>query len=391
MKQKQMHCHVPSVLHLDHSHEAGGAELALVRLIREASGWCPSILLPNSVAGSIGVFEDLPPGVPCSSVGPAQSPGVSSQSALARLMRFAVQVLAQAVAVRRSDEFKRAVVVHANTSRAGLYGALACMGTNKKLVLQLRDQITRESLGFLGQQAFARIALRRANAIISNSRSTLATAVALLGQRTVPTAVVHSPIGNIQSPKTPSSSSPDPLRIAMVARIDPWKGQSLLLESFASTFCEGKEELFFAGGSLFGHEDYLLSLQREVASKGLQGRVHFLGHVEDISEVLSHVDVCVQASTRPEPLGQNVLQYLAAGKAVVASNEGGPSEWISDGKNGLLFEPRDTESLSRALRRLSSDKNLLEKLQVAAPRTPGLMSDAEVAEAHGRIFSEVVK
>ncbi|WP_307424187.1 glycosyltransferase [Pseudarthrobacter defluvii] len=188
-----------------------------------------------------------------------------------------------------------------------------------------------------------------------------------------------------------SSSRQEPLRIAMIARIDPWKGQSLVLEAFSAAFPEGNEQLFFAGGSLFGHEEYMLSLQREVASRKLHDRVHFLGHVNDISPLLSDIDVCVQASTRPEPLGQNVLQYLAAGKAVVAANEGGPAEWISHGENGLLFEPRNSSALSDSLHMLSSDRHLLQRLQDAAPRTAGLLTDLEVAEAHGQMFAEVVK
>ena len=391
MNQNTSHSQPIEVLHLDHSHEAGGAELALLRLVTKASNWNPSILLPRSVSGDSGVFENVPSRVPQSTLGPAQSPGSSSRGPIARLARFVLQVLGQAVVVRTSSEFKTADVIHANTSRSGLYGALACLGTNKKLVLQLRDQITRESLGLLGQQAFARIALRRADGVIANSRSTLATATLLLGGRKVPAAVVHSPIGIHLAERTSRSSETSALRIAMIARIDPWKGQSLLLEAFASAFPKGAEELFFAGGSLFGREEFLTNLQEEVVSRGLTDRVHFLGHVDDISQVMTKVDVCVQASTRPEPLGQNVLQYLAAGKAVVASNEGGPAEWISDGVNGLLVEPRDAGALANALRRLACDRKLLFDLQTEAPRTPGLLTDAEVAEAHGRVFAEVME
>ncbi|MFX1821903.1 glycosyltransferase family 4 protein [Pseudarthrobacter sp. CC4] len=391
MKQKAPESQSIKVLHLDHSHEAGGAELALVRLVTAASNWSPSILLPRSESTDERVFEKAPRHVTRSNVGPAQTPGAASQGSFARFVRFVSQILGQAVAVRTSKEFRSAEVVHANTSRSGLYGALACLGTNKKLVLQLRDQITRESLGLLGQQAFARIALRRANGIISNSKSTLETAMLLLGRREVPTAVIHSPIGIDRTEQDDPSLEPSPLRIAMIARIDPWKGQSLLLEAFACAFPDGSEELLFAGGSLFGREEFLLSLRQEVVSRGLEDRVHFLGHVDDISQVLSRVDVCVQASTRPEPLGQNVLQYLAAGKAVVASNEGGPAEWISNGVNGLLVEARDARALADALRRLSSDRDLLLKLQAEAPQTSGLLSDSEVANAHGRVFAEVLK
>ncbi len=60
----------------------------------------------------------------------------------------------------------------------------------------------------------------------------------------------------------------------------------------------------------------------------------------------------MQYSTRPEPLGQNVLQYLAAGRATIVADEGGPTEWVDDGMNGLRVAPRDAVSLAHALQLL---------------------------------------
>ena len=75
----------------------------------------------------------------------------------------------------------------------------------------------------------------------------------------------------------------------------------------------------------------------------------------DVPRLLDTWDVAVQFSTRPEPLGQNVLQYLAAGCAVVVADEGGPAEWIEDGVNGLRVTPRDVGALAEALRALDAD------------------------------------
>lgn len=382
----------PRVLHLDHSIEAGGAELALLRLVNKAVGWEPSVLLPKQRVGGLGVFENLKPGTRLETTGPPQVPGVSSKNSFRGVLGFAGQILGQAFAVRVSPQFREADVVHANTSRSSLYGAIACLGTNKKLVLHLRDHISQQSLGTIGHLAFKLLSLRRANGLIANSKSTLTTASAILGSRAIPSVVIPSSIGisaTERSTREDSQALAAPLRIGMIARIDPWKGQALLLQAFALAFPNGDEQLVFAGGCLFGHEEYLASLKRDVIARGLEGRVEFLGHIEQISTVITAMDICVQASMRPEPLGQNVLQYLAAGRAVVASNEGGPAEWIEHGQNGLLFEPRNPQSLALALESLAENVELLVRLQRCAPETPGLLTDDEVSAAHGKMFREI--
>ena len=176
----------------------------------------------------------------------------------------------------------------------------------------------------------------------------------------------------------------------MLARIDPWKGQLLLLDSFASALGEGDAVLEFAGAPLFGHEPFEHRLRARAAELGLGDRVRFLGHVDDIAAVLDRWDVAVQASTRPEPLGQNVLQYLAAGCAVIVADEGGPAEWVADDRNGLRFAPRDAGSLAAALKRLAGDADLRRRLGSAAAATEGLLDDEGVARQHARFYADVL-
>ena len=111
----------------------------------------------------------------------------------------------------------------------------------------------------------------------------------------------------------------------------------------------------------------------------------------DVDTLIDRWDIAVQASTRPEPLGQNVLQYLAAGRAVIAADEGGPAEWISDGVNGLLVPPRDIASLASALGRLDTDAALRGRLATSAAETHGLLDDDAVTRAHAAFYERVVR
>nr|WP_240898157.1 glycosyltransferase [Agromyces luteolus] len=176
----------------------------------------------------------------------------------------------------------------------------------------------------------------------------------------------------------------------MLARIDPWKGQAELLEAFARAFAGRDIRLQFAGGAPFGHEAYLAELHRRADELGVGAQVDVLGHVDDVARLLDGWDVAVQYSTRAEPLGQNVLQYLAAGRVTVAADEGGPAEWVADGVNGLLVLPRDVGALAAALTRLDEDAALRARLSGAAAATPGLLDDLAVARAHLDVYERVL-
>jgi glycosyltransferase involved in cell wall biosynthesis len=119
-------------------------------------------------------------------------------------------------------------------------------------------------------------------------------------------------------------------------------------------------------------------------------QVVFHGHVSDVSAFIDTMDVIVHASTRPEPLGQTVIQALAAGKPVVATIGGGPSALITSGVNGLLVPPDRPEDLASALRQLASRRQLRELVAAGAAATPGLLSDDESAAVHARFFRSVL-
>nr|WP_314506953.1 glycosyltransferase [uncultured Microbacterium sp.] len=244
-----------------------------------------------------------------------------------------------------------------------------------------------EAMGRFGSLAMRKVALPRADGVIADTHAALESAARFLRPDAV-TAVIPSASG-VRRSLTGQASS-EPLRVGMLARIDPWKGQRLLIDAFAAAFAGSEAVLEFAGAAPFGHEQFATELRSRAAELGLGERVRFLGHVADVDELLAGWDIAVQASTRPEPLGQNVLQYLAAGCAVVVADEGGPVEWVDDGVNGLRFAPRDGAALTAALRRLGADPELRVRMGHAARRTPGLMEDAEVAAAHAEFYADVL-
>jgi glycosyltransferase involved in cell wall biosynthesis len=107
------------------------------------------------------------------------------------------------------------------------------------------------------------------------------------------------------------------------------------------------------------------ALEAQAASLGLGNVVDFLGVRSDVADVLSALDVAVLSSDyEGSPLA--VLEYMAAGKAVVATRVGGLPEMITHGSEGLLVEPRDAAGLSDAIVSLLRDENRRRAMGAAA-------------------------
>lgn len=377
----------PRVLHLDHTTVAGGAEFALLRMLRAGAPWSPFVMIAPTDEPGRGVYETLPAEVPYRVVGVRQPAGVSWGGLGLQLVAGA-RLIVQALATRMHPRFRDADVVDANTARAAAYGAIAARLSRVPFVVHVRDMTDRDALGRFGHFLMTRVILPRADGVVSDTRPPLDSARPHLRPEAI-ARVIPSASG-IRLRETLPVRAPGGLRVGMLARIDPWKGQRVLLDAFAEAFAGTDATLEFAGAAPFGHEDFLAELRERAEELGVGQQVRFLGHVDDVDGLIEQWDVAVQASTRPEPLGQNVLQYLAAGRAVVVADEGGPTEWVHDDVNGLQFAARDVGSLAEVLRRLGADAALRARLGIAAATTPGLLGDTEVAEAHGTFYAEVI-
>jgi glycosyltransferase involved in cell wall biosynthesis len=373
------------VLHVSHTAHAGGSEMALARLLsQEPPLWAATVCAP--AAGD--AFEPLRRrGIEVRRCLPDLPTGGTRGRDPLLAARYLAALRAGAQALRRSSLLGEADLVHANTAAAAIMCALAVRGASVPLVVHLRDLVTTESLGRFALAAFTGIGLRRADGVIANSRSTLESAAGRLGPA-VAGAVIPSPIG-LTRPVAGPAVRRSVRAVGMIGRLQPWKGQHVFLDAFARAFRGTDVRAHLAGAPLFGAADYAEELRRQAGELGISGQVSFLGHVEDVASFLDSMDLVVHASTRPEPLGQTVLQGLAHGRPVIASAGGGPGEWITSGVNGLLVVPGDPVALAAALTELAGSYELRARLAAAALRTTGIPTDRESAVAHGEFFRSV--
>jgi glycosyltransferase involved in cell wall biosynthesis len=117
-----------------------------------------------------------------------------------------------------------------------------------------------------------------------------------------------------------------------------------------------------------GEGDRLDALRERAVQLGLDGRVRFLGPQprERVLELFRAADAALLSSAW-ENFPHTVVEALAAGTPVIATNVGGVREAVEDGRNGLLVPPGDAGALAAALQRYVDDGELRERLRSAAP------------------------
>jgi glycosyltransferase involved in cell wall biosynthesis len=132
------------------------------------------------------------------------------------------------------------------------------------------------------------------------------------------------------------------------------------------------------------------AVEEEVRRLGLEPAVELLGERDDVPELLGTADVFV-LSSHSEGLPLSILEAMAAGLPVVASNVGGVSEVVVDGDTGLLVPPGDAQSLAAAIERLLEDPPLCRRLGEAGRiRVAEHFDLAAVQQAHLDLYRRVL-
>ena len=105
-----------------------------------------------------------------------------------------------------------------------------------------------------------------------------------------------------------------------------------------------------------GEGELLEETKSLAAQLGLERDVFFIGRCEKIAELLSNSYACVLSSTS-EGFSNSILEYMAAGRPVVATDVGGAREAIVEGETGYLVKPGDDETMALRLIDLLNDSD----------------------------------
>lgn len=258
-------------------------------------------------------------------------------------------------------------IVHTNSIRSHIVAAQAVRNIPKqkrpKLIFFVHD--------FTFPKWSVQLFAREADAIIACSQAVKND----LHHKGIPVSKI-SVIPNGIDPKKfkQRKASNEKKHIGIIGRLDPWKGQDVFLKALNLVRSDVPDVHAHIFGESSAHDrktqHFEKTLKDSILANDLENTVTFHGFTP-AEKALSQIDLLVHASTNPEPFGRVVIEAMAAGVPVIASNLGGPQEIISHGKNGLLIEPKNPEKLAETILTLLRDKTLRDTLIKNGKETVG--------------------
>ena len=349
------------VLYVNHTAEVSGAERSLLELIEGLPDFVEPLLA--TPAGRL-TEEAARRGIPTTKIA-----GTAGSLKLhpARTPKALAEISVAAGEIRLAARRHRAVLIHANSIRAGV--ALSLTHSSAATVVHVRDCLPP---GRVSATTMRRVAAT-ATTVVANSEYTADSVRGLAPGAEL--EVVHNPvdldrwdparIDRVHARAGLREVRPRALLLGVVAQLTPWKGQDTAIAALdllrrqridAHLLLIGSAK-FLSPSTRYDNEAYVAELRRQVAAAKLEDRVSWLGERDDVPELVSALDVLLLPSWE-EPFGRALIEAMALRVPVVATSVGGPPEILSDGVEGFLVEPRDPEAWAAAIRPFAESPTL---------------------------------
>ncbi len=334
----------PVVLQLIDSFHQGGSErqaIQLTRLLHDSGRFRVRLACLNPDGILRTEIENLPIG----EISSFPLTAFYNRQAFSQMRRFAAYLKANEVQVLHTHDFY--------TNIFGMFaGAFARVPAR---VASLRETGGMRSAGQLRLQRFA---YSLAHRVLANSESVRAELV----RQGVPhskTSVVYNGIDMHRVTTSAGASRLDALtrlgvpalrgdtrrHITIVANMrHKVKDYPMFLRA-AQQISQTVPDVAFL---LAGEGELQPSLQALAVELGIEDRTYFLGRCEALAALLSVSDICV-LSSEAEGFSNSILEYMAAGRPVVATNVGGASEAIVEGKSGHLVPAGDFRAMAETI------------------------------------------
>jgi glycosyltransferase involved in cell wall biosynthesis len=187
-------------------------------------------------------------------------------------------------------------------------------------------------------------------------------------------------------PVNPAFHISESARAALYAgRLHQAKGLDYLVAAWSLVARQWPEaRLWIAGDG--PHRE---SLQEQIDARGLQGRVELVGTFDNPQDLLAAADVFVLPSLQ-EGLSIALLEAMAAGTPVVATDIAGNREALDADEHALIVPTQDPNRLASAIDRLFAERGLARRLAEAArQRAIREFSVTAMAEGHVAVFEDL--
>ena len=368
-----------TILFFDHTAKMGGGEISLFNLVThlDANRFEPVVVLASEGdlqqrLSALGIETHV---LPLSS----EVTGVRKDTLTGPRAVSLSQIIEIARYIWQLREFARrrgVDILHTNSLKADIIGALAGRLAGLPVVWHVRDRIADDYLPSLATRAFRVLCRVLPNHVVVNSASTLE-ALQLPAHRrarVIYNGIVHDGLpfqipelldDEGLPPASPATAAYDDAAdldapatadapiIGLVGRISPWKGQDIFLRAAAQVKERYPRARFqIIGAPLFGEEETEAELRELCSQLDLDENVEWLGFRTDVPELIERMTILAHASKTGEPFGQVVVEAMMARRPLVATDGGGIPEIVIDEETGLLVPMNDAPAMTQALLRL---------------------------------------
>ena len=356
----------PRILFIDQSGQLGGAEICLLPLAIQCTRRSEVLLLSDGPfrerlqAEGVRVSVEADAGISCIKKDRVRFAAFAALPGIVRQVRSIAE---------RAKPFD---IVFLNTQKALILGAFGHALHRKPTIWHVHDIVSRAHFGRVHRLLIKWAVKVGVDHVIANSRASADALIELTGLPRGAVPVVHNGVymarfvGDAKQVATPIAQRraslglpADAFLVGLFGRFTQWKGQHVALDAIARV---PNAHLVLVGDALFGETSYAKNLRAQAKALGITERVHFAGFQHDVASWMKAMDVIVHASTQPEPFGLVIIEAMAAGKPVIASNGGAVPEILRDRENGMIVEPGDAPMLAEAIDTLQREPELAARL-----------------------------
>lgn len=249
-------------------------------------------------------------------------------------------------------------LVHVHSTKAGIVGRVAARLVRTPCVFTAHgwafaDGVSRKRkvLAVATEKLMAPLARQ----IITVSDADRALAMRYRVGTTGQLQTIHNGVPDV--PQRASYRESNEITVVMVARFAPPKDHIAAVRAISRLDIPCRLRFIGDGPTL-------PAVKAEAEAAGVTKRIEFMGSRNDIPHILAQSDIFVLASDW-EGLPLSVLEGMRAGLPVVASNVGGVSEAVDDGKTGFLVPRGDIDAISERIRRLAINYELRQAMGTA--------------------------
>ncbi len=248
-------------------------------------------------------------------------------------------------------------LLHSHSPRGAMIGRVASLMAGVPMVHHVHSPAARDTEAPLMNRVncvVERLSAASIQALIPVSRSLERY---LVEQGFSPRRIFTVPNGvPTPGPLSPRACPTGTWRIGAVALFRPRKGMEVLLKAAAHLLRQGRPLRVVAVGG-FETPAYEQEIRGLAASLGIAGQVDWLGFTRDVDRALAQLDVMVLPSLYGEGMPMAVLEAMAAGIPVVASDVEGIPEVLDHGRTGLVVPPGNDQALAAELAALMDGRH----------------------------------